>query len=255
MSTELVEKKEDKPLSEIEQFALRAWKSGEFKGLGSPQQAMVRIQMGKELGYGPATSLRAFYSCQGVPALAANTIACQLKRSGKYNYRLISCTDEECTLEFFERWDGQKWESNGRVSYTFEEAKRAGLFRKGSGWEKNPSDMLFARALSRGARRFAPDCLGGLVAYTPEDFGASSKEMEPIGTVIDVEYETPYTPQDGFTANDSITEEQFQSIQKQATEKGWNLGNLMAHVGVDPNDPRGMTQSQREAVQRVLDNL
>ena len=50
---------------------------------------------------------------------------------------------------------------------TMEDAKRAGLLGKTS-WQRYPEDMLFARALSRGARRFCPDALGGAI-YTPEE--------------------------------------------------------------------------------------
>lgn len=47
------------------------------------------------------------------------------------------------------------------VTYHIEEAARAGLIKEGGGWKKNPQDMLFARAISRLARRLYPDCIGG----------------------------------------------------------------------------------------------
>src|ERR1044072_1767548 len=46
-------------------------------------------------------------------------------------------------------------------SFTIEEASRAGLIRDGGAWRKTPSDMLFARALSRIGRRLFADCIGG----------------------------------------------------------------------------------------------
>ncbi|NJO31398.1 MAG: recombinase RecT [Richelia sp. SL_2_1] len=43
----------------------------------------------------------------------------------------------------------------------------AGLLGKDN-WKKWPSDMMFARALTRGARRYCPDVFGG-PAYTKEE--------------------------------------------------------------------------------------
>lgn len=46
-----------------------------------------------------------------------------------------------------------------KASFTINEAKAAGLVRAGGPWMTCPSDMLFARALSRLARRLFPDCV------------------------------------------------------------------------------------------------
>jgi hypothetical protein len=43
-------------------------------------------------------------------------------------------------------------------------------------WKKYPSDMLFARAISRGARRYAPGIFGGSPIYTPDELGADIDE-------------------------------------------------------------------------------
>jgi len=59
---------------------------------------------------------------------------------------------------------GDKWQEVGPASFTFEEAKRAGLTRNAT-WQKFRQDLLFARALSRGCRRYCADQFGG-TAYT-----------------------------------------------------------------------------------------
>ena len=46
-----------------------------------------------------------------------------------------------------------------KASFSMNEAKAAGLVRAGGPWVTCPSDMLFARALSRLARRLFPDCV------------------------------------------------------------------------------------------------
>ena len=65
------------------------------------------------------------------------------------------------------------------ASYRIEEAQKAGLIKAGSGWMKNPQDMLFARAISRLARRIAPDIIGG--CYVEGEIqDALNVHVEPI---------------------------------------------------------------------------
>jgi len=47
------------------------------------------------------------------------------------------------------------------VTYHIEEAARAGLIKDFSAWKSVPQDMLFARCISRLARRLFADCIGG----------------------------------------------------------------------------------------------
>jgi hypothetical protein len=57
--------------------------------------------------------------------------------------------------------------------FTIEDAKKAGLLTSGNrgSWEKYPRNMLFARALSNGAKWHCADIFGGPV-YVPEEMGA-----------------------------------------------------------------------------------
>ena len=54
------------------------------------------------------------------------------------------------------------------LSYTIAEAAGAGLVKPKSGWEKNPADMLVARASAKLARLVYPDLVHGL--YTEAEF-------------------------------------------------------------------------------------
>jgi len=78
------------------------------------------------------------------------------------------------------RYRPQYWQDEGAATFTIEEAKTAGLAGKDN-WKGYPSDMLFARALTRAQRRYAPDIWGGSV-YTPEEVGA---DVDANGDVID----------------------------------------------------------------------
>jgi hypothetical protein len=52
-----------------------------------------------------------------------------------------------------------------------DDAKAANL--KGENWTNYPRNMLFARAVSNGAKWFCPDLFGGAPVYTPEELGAA----------------------------------------------------------------------------------
>ena len=129
--------------------------SGYFTDVKTEAQALVKMQAGLELGLGPFASMQGIDIVQGKCKQNANLQAGLIKRSGKYTYKIIEDTESLCRLQFFEILNGM-WESLGFVDYTIEEAKQAGLLNK-QNWQKHLRDMLFARAVSRGARRFTPD--------------------------------------------------------------------------------------------------
>lgn len=162
------------PLAEIRQWAEVFVQSGMFKDSKSLAQAIVKIQAGQELGLPPFAAMRGFDVIEGKPAPNAGLTAALVKRSGRYDYRIIQSDTVACVLEWMDV--GQVV---GRSSFTYEEAKAAGLTRKDV-WVKYLVDLLFARALTRGARRYCADVFLGSV-YTPEELGDDS------GPIIEVE--------------------------------------------------------------------
>lgn len=139
--------------------------SGFFKDSTGQAQAIVKILAGRELGFGPVASMTGVYIVEGKVTLSANLMAAAIKRSGRYTYRVRELNAKVCRLEFFEC--GQ---AIGVSEYTIDKAKAAGLAGKQT-WLRYPENMLFARALSNGARWHTPDIFGGPV-YTPEELGA-----------------------------------------------------------------------------------
>jgi len=153
-------------------------KSGYFKDARDASQAVVKVLAGREMGFGPIASMQGINIIQGQPSVGANLLGAAIKRTNKYNYRVIPPhTDDRCEIAFFE--SGQEV---GRSVFTMDDANRAGLTGK-QNWKQFPRNMLFARALSNGARWFCPDVFGGVTAYVPEELGATVDEN---GEVIDV---------------------------------------------------------------------
>ena len=160
--------------------------SGLFKTAATEAQAIVQIWAGRELGVGPVEALRGIHIIEGRLALSAGLTGALVKRSRRYNYRITEQNATRCEIAWFELG-----EEAGRSSFTIVEAAAAGLTGKAV-WKAYPSDMLFARALTRGARRFCPDVFGGAV-YDPEEIG-DAIEAEYSISVADAPGDSPAPP-------------------------------------------------------------
>lgn len=153
-------------------------KSGLFRG-SSAAEIIVRIAAGAEIGLRPFAAASGVTIIQGKPTLGAGAIAAAVKGSGKYNYRVLRHDSSACEIEFYEKWKGAEWEPVGRSVFTMDDAGRAGLLGNPT-WKKYPAAMLFARAISQGARWFTPDIFAGSI-YTAEELGGRVKEEDVRG--------------------------------------------------------------------------
>ena len=171
--------------------------SGYFKDSRDVAQAVVKVMAGAELGIAPFAAMSGIHIVQGRPTLSSNLIATLVKNDPRYNYKVKACDDKQAVLVWYE--DG---EAVGESSFTMKEADGAGLTSKAV-WKQYPSDMLFARALTRGARRFAPGIFGGSPVYTPEEVGLDVDENG--GTVYEGSY-TPVSIQANAEPDDDIIE-------------------------------------------------
>jgi hypothetical protein len=151
-------------------------RSGYFNDAKEAAQCIVKVLAGRELGFGPVASMSGIHIIQGKPTLSANLIAAAIKRSRRYNYRVKRLDSDACVIEFFEL-DNGRYVSIGESSFTVEDARAAGALdgRNKHSWHQFRRNMLFARAISNGARWFCPDIFGGPV-YTPEELGAQTDE-------------------------------------------------------------------------------
>ena len=140
--------------------------SGYFKDATDAHKAVVKVLYGQELGIPPVSAMMGVHIIEGKPAPSSNLLACIVKRSGIYTYRVRQNTEAVCELEFFERG-----ESLGIVRWTMQDAVKAKLSGKDV-WNKYPRQMLFSRCMSEGVRTHCPDLFGGAPVYTAEELGA-----------------------------------------------------------------------------------
>lgn len=134
------------------------WKK--LGGGGKPEEVVATILsvmlLARELGFSPMQAVSGgINNIQGKFEISARLMNQAIRARGhKMNVRIM--TDEICTIWGKRKDTGEEME----VTYHIEEARRSGLVRDGSPWKKTPQDMLFARCISRLARRLYPDCIG-----------------------------------------------------------------------------------------------
>lgn len=162
--------------------------SGFFSDTKDAAQAIVKVMAGQELGFAPIASMTGVYIVKGKVSLSANLMAAAIKRSGRYTFKVLQLDAKECSIEFYEILGGKR-ESIGISSFTMAEAAQAGLAGSAT-WKNFPRNMLYARAMSNGAKWYCPDVFGGPI-YTPDELGAVVDGE--TGEMVDLEPEKPAT--------------------------------------------------------------
>ena len=132
--------------------------SGMFPDIQSEAAAATKIIIGRGLGIADFDAMSGLHIIKGKAVLASNLMAAAIKRSGKYDYRVVRSDDEVCEIDFYS--GGQKI---GSSSFSMEDAKNAGL--GGDNWRKYKRAMLFARCISAGYKTHCPDALGAAPVY------------------------------------------------------------------------------------------
>ncbi len=156
------------------------FKSKMFSAYGNAPAVLSTVMVGRELGLPAMASLRSIHNIEGRHGLAASLMVALVLKSGLAEYfEPVSFTEIEATYETHRK--GAR--NPVRLTHTIEMARTAWPKSKAdweksfmaSGWGRNPTDMLVARATSRLARMVYPDLLAGL--YTPEEL-AEIRERE-----------------------------------------------------------------------------
>jgi hypothetical protein len=156
-------------LNEYQRFAQVAIAAGigsDGDNRTSVAKAVIAIEYGAEMGIPPMHALQGVYIVHGKPAMQYAMIGALIKSSGRYNYKVEHHSDEACRIIFYQLWEGT-FQECGPSMFSIDDAKTAGLLGS-QPWKKYPRNMLFARALTNGARWYCPDIFGGAV-YTPEE--------------------------------------------------------------------------------------
>lgn len=133
-------------------------------------QAKAIIWSGQELGLQPFQALRSMAFIKGRLTMTVQLQLALAKRAGVIIERIIDGNGYcEVTL--------RRGEERITTKFSLEDAKRAGLIRPDSNWEKYPREMLRWRAIGSALRLLAPDIVMGLLS--PEE-AESLEQVEVI---------------------------------------------------------------------------
>jgi hypothetical protein len=142
---------------------------------GRPADILLAMMAGKELGFSTVQSFRSLYVLNGKVALYADAMVgiCVGKPQCEY-FRLVSSDEKEATYEAM-----RKGSQPVKLTYTMEQAKRAGLTGNAT-YQKHAEAMLRARCASALARIVFPDFLAGLYDPSELEVADETPEVKPF---------------------------------------------------------------------------
>ena len=149
-------------------------KSNFFGDCRLTPQAQAKVLAGREIGLPPFASMTGIYLVKGRLTLSANAMATLIQKfefpggGYRFKFRVKKHTRKCCEIAFFEREspDGP-WEEVGTSSFDEEDQKLAKL--AGDNWTKYPRNMMYARAMSNGAKWYCPAVFAGHTPYLPDE--------------------------------------------------------------------------------------
>lgn len=174
---------------ELTQFAQMAAKSTMVPPAykGKPEDIMLAVQLGSELGLAPMQSLQNVACINGRPSVYGDALIGLCRQSS-------TCKDIEERIE----GDGDAMVAVCKATrvgaapvihmFSVSDAKKAGLWGKAGPWQQYPKRMLQMRARGFALRDAFPDVLRGLIsAEEAADLPAETFR----GTTIDIQAEPP----------------------------------------------------------------
>ena len=177
---------------------------------------------GRELGIPPMQALSHIHIVEGKPTVSSELMVALVQRAG-HKLRIIETSSEKCVVEGVRKDDP---EYPQRLTWTMEDAKKAGVTNKGN-WKNYPAAMLRARAISALCRFAFADVLMG-ASYTPEELGADVNEE---GEVL-AEPETSHAP----AASPAVTSPSKLDDQNEAEAHEELLSEIVKLIGALPDD-------------------
>lgn len=168
-------------LQMISKVANEASKTPFFAKLGGFSGIFSIMLYAKEIGLPPMQAIfGGMNSIQGKIEISHHAMNSLIRGKG-HKLSIVELSDTLCTVKGERKDSGETMV----VSFSIDEAKKAGLCRGGSGWEKYTKDMLYARAMSRLGKRLFGDVIGcgtyavGEIQELPEEHLAA-EEVEVV---------------------------------------------------------------------------
>ena len=204
----------DHELAVFQTMAKQAVASKLYRGIGDEFAVLTIMLAARELDIPPMAALNGGINIiNGKTEISARMMAALIMRRG-HKIEIKRSDVLECHLVGTRYDNGLK----ANESFVLEEAKIAGLIKDGGGWKKWPKDMLYARCMSRLARRLFPDVIG--MGYVEGEISESFKKPVVSDSVQILDMET----QENFEEMDKRQEEllaEFLSSFDKLTSEEW----------------------------------
>ncbi len=195
----------------LERLAQAAADSGLY-GNGSKVKAQLLMKLiyGRDLQIPVSAALSAIDIYDAKMELSSNLIAALVEAHPHYAYAIVESCDERCELEFF-----KDERSLGLAKFDATDAATAGLADTDY-YRQYPSDMFFARAMTRGARRYCPGLGRGVAIYATGEL--AKRTPEPTGAPRAVNGAPPARNGTRGTNEPRAREEDRQRIRRLAAD-------------------------------------
>ena len=170
----------------LEMFGNAICRSGMF-GCESKEAGIVFALQCVAENKPPLEMAKNYYLVKGKLTKRADAMLADFRRAGG-KVVWADLKNESVQSAVFE-FEGQKF----NASFSMADAKRAGLVRTGSAWDKTPAAMLRARCVSETLRAIAPEIVQGV--YVPEEIDlvttntlkpANKPAAEPVAVEAEV---------------------------------------------------------------------
>lgn len=171
-----------------QELCMKLLKTKHYEKMGS-EGVFAITQKAVSKGINPIEALNGgMYYVQGKVEMSAIMMADLIRRKNHSITLGKESNDTICVLHGKRKDNGDTW----KVSFSIEDAKRAGIYKQGGPWSKYPDIMCYNRALSKLARQLFPDVIGncyveGDISDAPplfdntgsqENSGVSSEDIE-----------------------------------------------------------------------------
>lgn len=162
--------------------------------ISEPEQVIVIVQHGRELGLTPHVALNNIHIIAGKPVVSSSMLGALLKRAG-VEWRITQdfvAEEEDRVTSYIFYWKSKITDKvmEAEHSITWKQMTLAGYTSKHN-WNKYPKEMMRARCLSSGVRALFPEILMGFhsdleINDVAEDLGGDEYkvELDESGEVI-----------------------------------------------------------------------
>lgn len=161
-------------LSDMMKMADAVARSGLF-GMKNPDQALALMLVAQSENMHPATVTQDYDIIQGKACRKTHSVMARFQQmGGKVEWHTLTDAIAEATFSH---------PSGGslRLSWTFEQAKKAGLTNKDN-WKNYPRAMLRARTIAEGVRSVYPAAIGGMmISEEAQDTNPAIPEEKHMG--------------------------------------------------------------------------